>query len=46
VATINCAVAALRAALARDAAERERQLWHLRLHRLGLRSQRDMFPPR
>jgi N-acetylglucosaminyl-diphospho-decaprenol L-rhamnosyltransferase len=44
-AAINCAAAALKAGLARSSAERERQLWHLRLHRLGLRSRRDMFPP-
>lgn len=46
VAAINCGAAAVRAALAGAGAERERQLWHLRLHRLGLRPRRDMFPPR
>jgi GT2 family glycosyltransferase len=44
-AAINCLAAAARAALARDPDERRRQLWHLRLHRLGLRPPRDMFPP-
>jgi GT2 family glycosyltransferase len=44
-AAVNVAAAGARAALARDAAERQRQLWHLRLHRLGLRSQADMLRP-
>jgi GT2 family glycosyltransferase len=44
-AAVNVGAAAVRAAVTRNPAERRRQLWHLRLHRLGLRSRPDMFPP-
>jgi GT2 family glycosyltransferase len=48
-AAVNVAAAAGRAAIARDPDERRRQLWHLRLHRLGLRNRSrsaDIVAPR